>query len=213
MNTHAARPDPLSHEKAQLLLPWLSTGTMDDAEFAAVRAHVETCAECQADLVLQATLRAAAPPVDSAFDADRAFARLAPRLGAQAPHVAVLERWRGALAANSPWLRWTAAAQFAVIALLAVMLVRPGDGAGDYRALGSETAVQGDLVVVFRPDTTEREMRRILQASGARVVDGPGMTGAWVLAVPAGQSDGALTQLRSEPAVSLVQPLAAGIPP
>lgn len=213
MNIHAARPDPVSHERAQQLLPWLAPCALDDAEFAAVQAHVEACAECQADLALHARLRASVPPTDSAFDADRAFARLLPRLGPQAPRITVLKRWRRALAANSAWLRWTAGAQLAVIAVLAAMLARPATDAGNYRALGSAPPAQGDLVLVFRPDTSEREMRRILQANGARVVDGPGVTGAWVLALPAGQPAGALTRLRSEPAVALVQPLAAGSEP
>lgn len=208
MNTHADRPDPVSHDRAQQLLPCAP----DDAEFAAVQAHVEACAECQADLALHAGLRASVPPADSAFDADRAFASLLPRLGQQPPRMSIVTRWRGALAANSAWLRWTAAAQLAVIAVLAAMLARPATDTGDYRALGSAPP-EGDLVLVFRPDTSEREMRRILQANGARVVDGPGVTGAWVLALPAEQPAGALARLRSEPAVVLVQSLAAGSAP
>jgi cysteine synthase len=60
---------------------------------------------------------------------------------------------------------------------------------------------------VFKPDTTEREMRRILQASGARVVDGPTVTDAYVLALPAAQAPAALARLRAEPAVTLAQAL------
>ena len=68
-------------------------------------------------------------------------------------------------------------------------------------------------MVVFRPDTPEREMRRILQASGARVVDGPTATDAYLLAVPAAQAAPALARLRAERAVTLAQPLAAGARP
>lgn len=213
MNTHAAKPDPAPHETAQQLLPWLEAGALDDAEFAAVQAHVAACAECRRDVAWQARLRDPVPPDDEAFDANRAFARLLPRLGPQAPPISVLQRWRRSAAANGAWLRWTVAAQFAVIGLLAAMLAQPGSGPGDYRALGSARPAQGDLVVVFRPDTSEYEMRRILQASGARVVDGPGVTGAWVLALPTGQPAGALGRLRAEPAVALVQPLVAGSQP
>ncbi|NML62974.1 hypothetical protein HHL21_18195 [Massilia sp. RP-1-19] len=210
MNAHDAKPDPVSHERAQQLLPWFPSSVLDDAEFAGVEAHVAACAECQADVAWQARLRASAPSPDEAPDADRAFARLVPRLGPQPRHMSVPERWHRAVAANSAWLRWTAAAQFAVIGVLAALLARPGADIGDYRALGSARPEQGDLVLVFRPDTPEHEMRRILQASGARVVDGPGETGAWVLAVPAGQAGGALRRIRAEPSVTLAQPLAAG---
>lgn len=212
MNTHA-RPEPVSHETAQQLLPWLSACALGDAQFAAVQAHVAACAECQLDLAWQARLRAAGAPDDNAFDADRALARLMPRLGPQAPRLSVLARWRRAAAASSAWLRWTAAAQFALIVVLAALLAWPGADSGDYRALSCTRPAQGDLVLVFKPDTTEREMRRILQASGARVVNVPGVTGAWVLALPAGQAAGALARLRSEPAVALAQPLAAGSQP
>lgn len=128
MNTHAARPDPVSHERAQQLLPWLLDCAMDAAEFAAVAAHVEACATCQADLAWQSRLRAAVPADDGAFDPGRAFARLLPRLAPQAPRASVLNRWRRGLAANTAWLRWTAAAQFAAIVVLAAMLADRGAG-------------------------------------------------------------------------------------
>lgn len=210
MKPHA---DPVSHETAQELLPWLSSCAPGEAGSAALLAHVTQCAECQRDLEWQARLRAAKEPDDSAFDADRALARLMPRLGPQAPRVSVPERWRAAAPANGAWLRWTVAAQCALIVVLAGLLARPGPDSGDYRALGSPPLAPGDLVLVFRPDTSEREMRRILQANGARVVDGPSVTGAWVLALPPSQAPGALARLQSEPAVALAQPLAAAGPP
>jgi hypothetical protein len=209
MNSHFANSDQVTHEKVQRLLPWLLAGTLDSTDLALVQPHLEACAQCQADLAWQRKLRAAAPLPDTAFDADRAFAQLLPRLGPQAPRIGVLDRWRRAAAANSTWLRWTAAAQLAVIGVLSLMLARPWSDAGDYRAMGAAPQTQGNLVVVFKPDTTEREMRRILQAAGARVVDGPTVTDAYVLALPANQQTKALTRLRAEPSVTLAQPLAA----
>lgn len=210
MNSHAT--GPMTHERAQQLLPWLPGCTLGDAEFAAVQAHVDVCLQCQADVEWHARLRAAVPPADPAFDADRAFASLLPRLGPQAPRLPVLSLWRHALPANGAWLRWTALAQCAVIAVLAVALAWPEGDGGDYRALGAARPVQGSIVLVFKPDTAEQEMRRILQASGARVVDGPTVAGAWVLALPGGQEAGTLRRLQAEPAVALAQPL-AGSPP
>jgi hypothetical protein len=209
MNSHVANADPVTHEKVQRLLPWLLAGTLDSTDLALVQPHLDACAQCRADLAWQRNLRAAAPLPATAFDADRAFAQLLPRLGPQAPRIGVLDRWRRASAANSAWLRWTALAQLAAIGVLALMLARAGTGAGDYRAMGAGPQTRGNLVVVFTPETTEREMRRILQASGARVVDGPTVTDAYVLALPASQAGAALTRLRAEPAVTLAQPLAA----
>ena len=204
MNSHAATPDPRIHQAVQQMLPWLLAGTLDPAELAIAEPHLRECAECRADLAWQRKLRAATRAADDAFDADRAFAQLLPRLGPQAPRFGVPARWRRAAAANGAWLRWTAVAELAAIGVLSLMLARPAPG---YRALGAPGALDGNAVVVFRPDTTEREMRRILTAAGARVVDGPTAMDAYVLALPATQPGATLLQLRAEPAVTLAQPL------
>ena len=75
-------------------------------------------------------------------------------------------------------------------------------------ALGAAPAAQGQAVVVFRPETPEGELRRIVRASGARIVGGPTVTDAWVLAVPEAQGASLLARLRAEPAVLLAEPLA-----
>lgn len=203
MNSHVATPDPLVHQAVQQMLPWLLAGTLEPAELAIAEPHLRDCAECRADLAWQRRLRAAAPAADDAFDADRAFAQLLPRLGPQEPRIGVLARWRRAAAANDAWLRWTALAELAAIGVLSFMLASP---APDYRAMGAPAA-DGNAVVVFRPDTSERDMRRILKAAGARVVDGPTVTDAYVLALPAAQANATLARLRAEPAVTLAQPL------
>jgi hypothetical protein len=222
MNSHLARTRPAAHQAVQQLLPWLLAGTLDSAELATVQLHLQTCAQCQADLDWQRKLRAAAPAPDAGFDPDRGFAQLLPLLG---PHpgpqtpssrIGVLDRWLKAAAANGTWLKWTALAQLAAIGVLSVMLARPGiDGAG-YRAMGGPAGEPkggaGNAVVVFRPDTREREIRRILQASGARVVDGPTVMDAYVLALPPSQAAAALARMRAESAVTLAQPLEDGRP-
>lgn len=197
-----------THQHAQPMLPWLLAGTLDDADLAAIERHVAGCAECQADLAWQRQLRAASAPPDAGCDADRAYAALLPRLDVQEPRIGVLARWRAAVAANNAWLRWAAGAQLAVIAVMALLLAHPSFVA-DYRALGAAPAA-GSVVVAFRPDTPEREIRRILQANGARVIDGPTVTDAYVLALPAAQSGPVVARLRAEPAVTLAEPLAHG---
>lgn len=197
-----------THQHAQPMLPWLLAGTLDDADLAAIERHVAGCAECQSDLAWQRQLRAASAPPEAACDADRAYAALQPRLGVQEPRIGVLARWRNVVAANNSWLRWAAGAQLAVIAVLATLLARPPAGT-DYRALGAAPPA-GSVVVTFRPDTPEREIRRILQANGARVIGGPTVTDAYVLALPAAQSSAALARLRAESAVTLAEPLTPG---
>ncbi len=106
------------------------------------------------------------------------------------------------------------AAQFAVIAGLALLLARPDDHAASYHVLGAAShAAAGNLVVVFKPETTEQTMRRLLQANDARVVDGPTETAAYLLSVPAANRAHALASLRAEPAVALVESLDSGAAP
>jgi DNA-directed RNA polymerase specialized sigma24 family protein len=148
-----------------------------------------------------------------------AYARLAPRLGAQEGGAGARVRWARLAAANDPrWLRAAAAVQLGVIFVLGLVVVWPGghraegarrDAAG-YSTLGARAAAPGNLVVSFDPATPERELRRILQASGARIVDGPTAAGAYVLDVAVGDAGPTLSSLRAEPAVTLAEPLADG---
>jgi anti-sigma factor RsiW len=209
MNPTPAGSGKDPHDEAQRLLPWLTSGTLPEDERARVEQHVQHCASCQADLAWERTLRSAGQPEAPPIDPGAALRKLAPRLDHPGKRTGILARWTQAFAANdSRWLRTIAMAQLGVIAGLALLLLRPGDDAS-YRTLGAAAHAPGNLVVVFDPRTPERELRRILHRSGARVVDGPTVTEAYVLSVPAPQAGEALARLRSEPSVTLAEPLAA----
>lgn len=197
-----------SHHEAQAALPWLANGTLAGAELARVEAHVHDCSTCRADLALLHTVRAAGAEPPPGLDVDRALARLLPQLDEAPP----AGRWRGWGAANDgSWLKWVGAAQCCVIVMLAAVLLRPSPSvtppvSDNYRLLGAAPVVQGTVIVAFRPDTPEREVRRIVAASGARVVGGPTATGAWVL----GSAETPATvaaRLHAEPFVTLAEPL------
>ncbi len=162
------------------------------------------CALCQADLAGLRRLREAGAAAAAAV-------RPGTRAGAlAAPDRAALRRACSGGAANDPrWLRRAAFFQCGVIVLLGALLARPGATLDAYRALGAAPDAQAQAVVVFRPDTAERELRRIVRASGARIVGGPTVTDAYVLAMPEA-SAASLARLRAEPAVLLAEPLAAG---
>jgi hypothetical protein len=209
MNRSHARSGKDPHEQAQLCLPWLLSGALEGEELAEIEAHVNACPICQADLAWERNLRGAGAAPAPALDADAALQRLMPRLDPPQTRQGLLLRWKDAFAGNDrTWLRAVAAAQLGVIAVLAMLLMQPRDAA-DYRTLGSNARAGADLVVVFDPGTPERELRRILHDSGARVVDGPTVTGAYLLDVPPADAPRALRRLRGEPAVTLAQPLAA----
>jgi anti-sigma factor RsiW len=201
------------HLDAQEALPWLANGTLAGAELERVQAHIATCAQCRADLALLRTVHAAGPGPDLDFDPDRALARLMPQLDAPPvqARTGLLQRWRDRAAANDrTWLRAAVAFQFGAIAVLAALLARPSgqpDSPASYRVLGAAGANgMARVVVTFRPDTPEAELRRIVRASGARIVGGPTVTDAWLVGAD-GRLDPVLARLRAEPAVTLAEPL------
>ena len=208
-----------AHEEAQELLPWLANGSLTGTELERVQTHLQICADCRAELALLHTLRAAGPGDAAVGDPEAALARLLPQLDAPDPLpvqpavVPVLPGWRARLAANDrSWLRVAVALQLCVIAVFGAMLARPSAGpdaqAGAYRLLGAGEGARSSLVVSFRPDTPERELRRIVLAGGARVVGGPTVTGAWLLDT-GDAPDAVLARLRAEPAVTLAETLGA----
>lgn len=220
MSAHA-NLDDAAHREAQELLPWLANGTLDGAELARVEAHVGHCAACRADLDTLATLRERADLPLPGLDVDAALGRLLPQLDEAAPApvtaLPAARGWRARLAANDArWLRAAAGLQFGVIVVLGALLLRPGGEtdpqAGDYRVLGADAGAAGTLIVTFKPDTPERELRRIVIGSGAQVAGGPTVTGAWVLATTQAPAEVA-ARLRQQPAVVLAEPLGAGAPP
>lgn len=120
-------------------------------------------------------------------------------------------RWRGFWSGGGAWMPWALAGQGLLIAGLAFQLM-PGD-TQDYRALsngGNAVApAAGNVVVLFRADAQLGQVQQILQAHGARVVDGPTVTGAYVLDVPDAAEAQVLAALKTYPVVQLAEPLNA----
>lgn len=181
------------HQRVQKLLPWAVLGRLPETEQRLVEEHAAACAECRAELAWQHKLQSVQPAAGAAPDMDAALARLMPRIEPRARP-----------AAN--WMRWAMAAQLLVIAGLGARLVLPSEPG--YRLLGA-AAPSANMVVVFRPDTSESRLRSILQAQGASVVGGPTAAKAWLLNVPDARLGGAVSALRADSAVEMAEPLQA----
>lgn len=193
-----------AHEKAQMALPWYANGTLEPDENAALEAHLAECEECRADLAANRALRElyAETPVQGR---PRQPARLAPATGASSH----LGRWL-----TSGWGKATQLALAAAAAVTLVVVVTPNQRDDEYRLLGSDDAAgQGNAIVLFAPDTAERELRGALERAGARLVDGPTASGAYIVQVPEQHRAAALAALRASPRVVLAEPVdAAGGP-
>ncbi len=203
------------HAEVHLLLPWYVTGQLDAVETAFVAEHLAECGACRADLVQERHL-ADAVARDTGETGD-SWAAMAARIDATSSvsvaTAAKRRRTRDPLRAarravmRPRTLRWVVAAQFvAVLALGAQTLTQRSDGRpGAYHVLGDAgTTHSGNVLAMFRPEASEAAFRRALQASGARLVDGPTASGAYVLAVP---GDAALARLRRDADVTMAEPI------
>jgi anti-sigma-K factor RskA len=199
------------HQEAQALLPWYVGGQLEAEELAQVEAHIAGCADCQADVALERRLRSevAALPLE----ADEGWLRLRRRLSVERrPGPAQVLRRIFRPSGRRSGLAWAVAVQ-AVLLLAAAgaLLLSPLDRPASYRTLGRAPAARtGNVIVIFRPDTRERDLRRALLASDARLVGGPTPADAYVLAVPPRARDAALARLRAEPEVVMAEPIDAG---
>lgn len=199
MNAQIVELDASVHQKVQKLLPWAVLGKLPEAEQAMVAEHTVACAHCREDLEWQRKLQAVQPEAGASPDLEGALARLAPRL-----------EQRRAGAGTRGWMRWALVAQLLVIAGLAGQVLRQP---AQYRLLGAAaTAGAGaaNMIVVFKPDTSEGQLRAILRAGAARVVDGPTATGAWLLKVPPGALAGSVAGMRAHAQVQLAEALQDG---
>jgi len=197
------------HDGLRELLPWYVTGQLDEADAARVEAHLEGCAECQAELRFEERLESEVARLP--LEVEAGWARMRRRIESERPP----RRGPQNLSIRAPWLGWGVAAALTLsLGLVLAPSLRPAPPDDGYHALGAAPAVEpGNVVVIFRPDTTEKAMREALKATGARLVDGPTPADAYVLRVPAAQRDAALANLRARREIVLAQPIdSAGAP-
>jgi hypothetical protein len=189
------------HFAVRALLPWYAMNALDAADAAQVESHLAGCPSCRTELELERRLQAAQPLSIAAGDVDRGWTHMRKLIRSEAPR---------AQPAAAPWLRWVLVGQLAVIALFAVLFVLPRSGDEAYRALGTPSAgAAANALVMFRPAATEQEIRAALRAGGARLVDGPTASNAYLLRVTGEDHAEAIARLRSQPAVMLAESLDA----
>ena len=197
-----------AHEQAQLLLPWRVNGTLEPGEAALLEAHLAECAECREDLAANIALRRLY--ADMPVEHEPARPALLGAIGVGLP-MADRSSWQ--IVKRRVTSGWGIAAQAAMAAAAAVALVMvftPAERDDDYVLLGSDSAQQpGNALVLFSPDTAERDLRAALDEVGARLVDGPTASGAYVVRVDAADRAEALARLRGLPQVILAEPVDA----
>lgn len=208
--------DRSTHETVQRLLPWFVVGNLQEAERDLVQEHVRTCTQCQADIEWEQKFRGLVVSDEvmpiSSMEAERALQRLHPQLesrGVVARVGKLLRAVGDAWQFSSAGMRMMVAMQFIVITSMGYLLWGPPRDAS-FHALGQGTSPHANVVVMFKPDTTEVQMREILSGNAARLVDGPTVTGAYLLAIPPNRRTQTLQRLQSEKTVSMAATLDGG---
>lgn len=198
--------DDQPHDQSEVLLPWYATEQLEPADRLVVERHLSSCADCREQLRIERRLiqefRGFAPDVDAGWT------RLRNRI--QTP-----DR-RRSRHGSTPARKWNIVRHPAVAALAAAQLAMLVIGGGwlmtlskpAYHALGSASApAPADAIIIFRPGATEQDVRAMLRAANASIVEGPTDADAYLLHIPGNARRQSLARLQASPDVQMAQPI------
>ena len=194
------------HDEAEELLPWYATGQLEEADRIRVEDHLTSCSDCREQLTLERRIVQEFRTTDPEMDAG--WTRLRSRIEAQLDGPRQEPRATGGVwkMFRQPAVAMFAAAQVGFLVLSAGILLslsRP-----TYHALASAPPpAAANVIVIFRADATEEDIRDALKASGASIVGGPTAADAYLLRVSANQRPQALSRLRSDDDVQMAEPI------
>jgi anti-sigma factor RsiW len=198
------------HRDIQSLLPWFLTGEMDQSERNRIQAHIDGCAQCNAELLSERRLArriTELAPSASMPDVERGWNLISRSLDREPPQSSMASGWFGRFWEARSWLGLAVAIQLCLLVVMGVALWR-AELPPRYHALGSSMAgMDANVVVIFRPEISEREMRQILRSSGARLVGGPTVSDAYLLRVVPTTRAAVVARLRQESEVVLAEPI------
>lgn len=209
-------PNPIQtevspHDAAEELLPWYATGRLEPDERALVEQHLSSCAHCRRQLAFER--RMVDEFADLTPEIDTAWARLKQRIEPPRRTVARPPLWdRVAREAADFWQNLSRPA----VAVLATLQLAIIGGAGAFVTLSQESyqalssaplPASANVIVMFGGDTTESEIRGLLQANNATLVGGPTPADAYLLEVPSQSRTAVLSHLRADDHVTLAQPI------
>jgi hypothetical protein len=221
---------PDTHAEAWALLPWLANGRIGLPDREWVEAHVQSCAECRAELASQRELAARmnrAGAVASPAETDeeqQSFEKLWARV--EASEAASLggtgsgaSRTDGRSSRTVRWLAAAVVVQAIGLGILGMTVLRGGTQPGDRDDYQLVTATERTrdapaLRIVFAPDASMSTINTLLAHQGLSIVAGPGQSGNFTAelsadAVASGASaESVASVLSKDPNVSFAQPVA-----
>jgi anti-sigma factor RsiW len=205
-----------THKEAEELLPWYATGQLEPEEQALVESHLSNCAHCRRQLAFER--RMVDEFAEMKPEIDSGWARLKQRLDVPQPfqpQPRPRPSWWDRLAGEAagmwqtfsrPAIAAIAAAQLAFVGIAGTLLYSLSQPS--YQALGSAPPPQSaNVIAMFRSDTTESDLNKLLRSNGASLVGGPTPTDAYLLRVAPNSRDAALARLRADTHVIMAQPI------
>ena len=207
--------EPMTHEEAIELLPWLVNGSLDEEQHDIVAAHASSCVTCRRELdeleVLQQSINVLGtqhePP---APDMRRINARIDAQLETASPGRALLDGWRRF--AGSRW-RVAFAVQSVVLLVVAGVLLLPREPQPEFTTLSDPQALPAGqyLRVVFDPTIAQPDVDAILRVHDLTVVAGPSERGVVTLRfdddVPGSERDAVTKMMQDDTRVLFAQPV------
>jgi hypothetical protein len=206
----------MKHRQVWDMIPWLVNGSLPHARRAGLQHHIDTCAECRAEIEAQRQLMQAMntrPQVESMPHVP--LQKLWERIDSSTPAAAPSARQPPAT--PSRLVGWLAAATIVQALLLGALSWRlfwsPQETGGEttYQTVSSPSPAPpvASVRAVFAPDMTLGELQALLERARLRIIDGPTPEGVYTLATASARDDPrqALLTLRSHPAARFAEPI------
>jgi hypothetical protein len=218
---------PDTHAEAWALLPWLANGRIAPEDREWVEAHVQTCAECRAELAAQRMVASqvsrdeAVSPAPAASEEQRSFNKLWARIEvAESVSTPANGAPAGSARRSSRPVRWLAAAVVVQAIGLGVMglAMRSNDSVrrGDFVTVTKQDpSIQAPAVrIAFAPDTSIATVNTLLAHQGLSIVAGPGTAGNFTAALSSdaiasgASAESVAAVMAKDPNVTFAQPVA-----
>jgi len=203
-------------DHVESLIPWYVNGTLNVADVRRVQRHLELCDPCRASADLERKLAALLLEHRDTLDCapQSGWNKLAAQLDTH-PQVsadaAPLPKPRGVVRRYFfPLLLTLQAAAIAGLSIALVNLIQERDVAS-YHTLSevsqSQPAAGPTLRVVFTADTSNDQLRTLLQPIGGTIRSGPSANGVYTIEIERSDVTAALAWLRSQSQVMFAEPV------
>lgn len=208
----------LAHTETWEILPWYVNGSLEGDELEKIEQHLEDCEKCRQEVsYLRRLTQALARPEDVAPAVDTPLSEALSRIEQIEAErsSANLERFWDALRLKWP-LRPLLVVQTLVILALVIALWQGSTGAPPVfhtlsRPTDAVTSKGFAVRMVFSPEVTEQELRRLLIELKGQIVEGPSPYGVYTVEIhsiadPEAEAS-LLEEIRAREEVEFLEPL------